>query len=88
MQKTDAAQEILAGEIRLRKLKPPPPAGQDDPQPAPRVSLDCVSEDDATEVVFDELVNQTENATRTSAPKYKWTCDSCGREWEGVQNEE
>jgi len=187
---TDAAQEILAGEIRLRKLRPPP-TGQDDLQPAPRVSLDSVSEDDhyaedrelveiatlwslsdalqlqrlldavhilffmglekatradavtsnfgngvsvqvmriglpwarlalqqyvpadgpageqckydeyadfavhcpkchATEVVFDELVNQPESATRTLAPKYKWTCDSCGHEWEdeGVQTEE
>ena len=39
------------------------------------------------ELVFEELVSETATATCASPPKYKWTCDSCGHEWqdEGIQ---
>ena len=44
----------------------------------------------STEVVFERLVSEPANATDTSSSsKYKWTCDSCGHEWEdeGVETD-
>ena|SRR5579864_2080098 len=32
------------------------------------------------EVIFEELIEA--GAVSTSSPKFKWTCDSCGHEWE------
>jgi DNA-directed RNA polymerase subunit M/transcription elongation factor TFIIS len=41
----------------------------------------------STEVVFDELVNEKTN--EKSPQKYRWTCESCGHEWEdeGVETD-
>jgi len=36
----------------------------------------------STEVVFDQLVNEPSESGDGSAPKFQWTCDSCGYEWE------
>jgi DNA-directed RNA polymerase subunit M/transcription elongation factor TFIIS len=44
----------------------------------------------STEVVFEGLTSAPAIATDESSQKYKWTCDSCGHQWEddGVAKEE
>jgi DNA-directed RNA polymerase subunit M/transcription elongation factor TFIIS len=44
----------------------------------------------STEVVFEGLTSAPAMATDESSQKYKWTCDSCGHQWEddGVAKEE
>jgi hypothetical protein len=57
---------------------------KDDPTPKESPETDatpvrcpkCHSE----EIIFEEMVET--GAVSQSAPKYKWTCDSCGHEWE------
>jgi DNA-directed RNA polymerase subunit M/transcription elongation factor TFIIS len=46
----------------------------------------CHSED----VVFDELVSQSQNFDSSSEEKYRWTCGSCGYEWidDGVETKD
>jgi DNA-directed RNA polymerase subunit M/transcription elongation factor TFIIS len=34
------------------------------------------------EVVFDELDGDLPKTEKDSSPKFKWTCDSCGNQWE------
>jgi DNA-directed RNA polymerase subunit M/transcription elongation factor TFIIS len=34
------------------------------------------------EVVFDELDGDPPKTEKDSSPKFKWTCDSCGNQWE------
>ncbi len=36
----------------------------------------------STEVVFEDLDPGPENSERNPVAKFKWTCDSCGHEWE------
>jgi DNA-directed RNA polymerase subunit M/transcription elongation factor TFIIS len=36
----------------------------------------------STEVVFEDLDRAPENSEGKSLSKFKWTCDSCGHEWE------
>jgi DNA-directed RNA polymerase subunit M/transcription elongation factor TFIIS len=36
----------------------------------------------STEVVFHDLDNGTQNSEPEPSSKFKWTCDSCGHEWE------
>jgi DNA-directed RNA polymerase subunit M/transcription elongation factor TFIIS len=36
----------------------------------------------STEVVFDDLDRGPENSEGKPSSKFKWTCDSCGHEWE------
>jgi DNA-directed RNA polymerase subunit M/transcription elongation factor TFIIS len=36
----------------------------------------------STEVVFDQLVDESSEGGDSSAAKFQWTCDSCGYEWE------
>jgi DNA-directed RNA polymerase subunit M/transcription elongation factor TFIIS len=36
----------------------------------------------STEVVFDELINEPAATDGPSLPRYRWTCDACGNEWE------
>jgi DNA-directed RNA polymerase subunit M/transcription elongation factor TFIIS len=36
----------------------------------------------STEVVFEDLDSSPENAEGKPSSKFKWTCDSCGHEWE------
>jgi hypothetical protein len=36
----------------------------------------------SAEVVFEDLDPRPENADGKPSPKFKWTCDSCGHEWE------
>jgi DNA-directed RNA polymerase subunit M/transcription elongation factor TFIIS len=36
----------------------------------------------STEVVFDELDGKPPRSEKDSPQKFKWTCDSCGNEWE------
>jgi DNA-directed RNA polymerase subunit M/transcription elongation factor TFIIS len=67
---------------------------EDDPAPKKNEELDelpvhcpkCHS----TEVVFEGLTSAPAIATDESSQKYKWTCDSCGHQWEddGVAKEE
>ena len=44
----------------------------------------------STEVVFEDLDSSPENAKGKPSSKFKWTCDSCGHEWEddGLVTEE
>jgi DNA-directed RNA polymerase subunit M/transcription elongation factor TFIIS len=44
----------------------------------------------STEVVFEDLDRGRENSEGKPLSKFKWTCDSCGHEWEddGVVSEE
>ena len=44
----------------------------------------------STEVVFEGLTSAPAMATDESSQEYKWTCDSCGHQWEddGVAKEE
>jgi DNA-directed RNA polymerase subunit M/transcription elongation factor TFIIS len=44
----------------------------------------------STEVVFDRLVNEPPEGGDGPAPKFHWTCGSCGYEWEddGVETKE
>jgi len=44
----------------------------------------------STEVVFEDLVRGPENSENKPSSKFKWTCDSCGHEWEddGLVTEE
>jgi DNA-directed RNA polymerase subunit M/transcription elongation factor TFIIS len=44
----------------------------------------------STEVVFEDLHRELENAKGKPSSKFKWTCDSCGHEWEddGLATEE
>ena len=44
----------------------------------------------STEVVFEDLDPRPENADGKPSSKFKWTCDSCGYEWEddGLVTEE
>ena len=44
----------------------------------------------STEVVFEDLDRGPENSKGKPLSKFKWTCDSCGHEWEddGVVSEE
>jgi len=46
----------------------------------------CHSED----VVFDELVSQSQSFDNSSEQKYRWTCGSCGYEWvdDGVETKD
>ena len=67
---------------------------EDDPTPKEKEELDelpvhcpkCHS----TEVVFEGLTSPPAIASNESSQKYKWTCDSCGHQWEddGVAKEE
>ena len=36
----------------------------------------------STEVVFEDLDRGPENMEGKPSSKFKWTCDSCGHEWE------
>ena len=36
----------------------------------------------STEVVFERLTTEPTTATENSSPKFEWTCDSCGHQWE------
>jgi DNA-directed RNA polymerase subunit M/transcription elongation factor TFIIS len=66
---------------------------EDDPTPKEKEALDelpvrcpkCHS----AEVVFEGLASAPAIATDESSQKYKWTCDSCGHQWEddGVAKE-
>jgi hypothetical protein len=59
---------------------------EDDPTPKEKEELEelpvrcpkCYS----TEVVFEGLTSAPAMATDESSQKYKWTCDSCGNQWE------
>jgi DNA-directed RNA polymerase subunit M/transcription elongation factor TFIIS len=44
----------------------------------------------STEVVFEDLDRRPENLDGNPSSKFKWTCDSCGHEWEddGLVTEE
>jgi DNA-directed RNA polymerase subunit M/transcription elongation factor TFIIS len=44
----------------------------------------------STEVVFEDMDPRPENADGKPSSKFKWTCDSCGYEWEddGLVTEE
>jgi DNA-directed RNA polymerase subunit M/transcription elongation factor TFIIS len=44
----------------------------------------------STEVVFEDLDRGPKNSEGTPLSKFKWTCDSCGHEWEddGIVTEE
>jgi hypothetical protein len=44
----------------------------------------------STEVVIEGFTSAPAMATGESSQKYKWTCDSCGHQWEddGVAKEE
>jgi DNA-directed RNA polymerase subunit M/transcription elongation factor TFIIS len=67
---------------------------EDDPRPKDSEELEelpvrcpkCHSE----EVVFEGLTSAPGNAADEASQKYKWTCDSCGHQWEddGVAKEE
>lgn len=62
------------------KDEPPEPKYED----AGDVEIHC-PKCRSTDVVFDELVEQQQDAN--SAPKFQWTCVACGNEWqdEGVE---
>jgi hypothetical protein len=60
-------------------------APEDDPRPEPEEAQDipvrcpvCHS----TEVVFEGLSAGNASETDEASEKYKWTCDSCGHQWE------
>ena len=36
----------------------------------------------STEVLFERLINQSVGATDKALPKFEWTCDACGHQWE------
>jgi DNA-directed RNA polymerase subunit M/transcription elongation factor TFIIS len=36
----------------------------------------------STEVILEDLITELPAAADNSSPKYKWTCDSCGYQWE------
>jgi hypothetical protein len=55
----------------------PTPAGEEVPEAPVRCPV-CNS----TEVVFEELADDAEDADDGTAQKFKWTCDNCGNEWE------
>ncbi len=67
---------------------------EDDPTPKEKEELDelpvrCPS-CHSTEVVFDGLTSKPATAANESSQEYRWTCDSCGHQWEddGVTKEE
>ncbi len=59
---------------------------EDDPTPKDSEELEelpvrcpkCQSE----EVVFEGLTSAPGNAADEASQKYKWSCDSCGHQWE------
>jgi len=67
---------------------------EDDPTPKEKEELDEVvvrcPRCHSTEVVFEGGTSTLVVATDDSSQKYKWTCDSCGHQWEddGVAKEE
>jgi len=67
---------------------------EDDPTPKEKEELDEVAvrcpRCHSTEVVFEGGTSTLVVATDDSSQKYKWTCDSCGHQWEddGVAKEE
>lgn len=44
----------------------------------------------STEVVFDELIGEQPKSQQDSPQKFRWTCDSCGNEWQddGIAKED
>lgn len=56
----------------------PEPHAEEVPDEVPVRCPKCHS----TEVVFEQLVPAPAAEADRSPPKYKWTCDSCGQEWE------
>jgi DNA-directed RNA polymerase subunit M/transcription elongation factor TFIIS len=44
----------------------------------------------STEVVFERLITEPKSETDDSSPKFEWTCDACGHQWEdeGIVKEE
>jgi DNA-directed RNA polymerase subunit M/transcription elongation factor TFIIS len=67
---------------------------EDDPTPKENQELDELTvrcpKCHSTEVVFEGGTSTLVVATDDSSQKYKWTCDSCGHQWEddGVAKEE
>ena len=67
---------------------------EDDPTPKENAELDELTvrcpKCHSTEVVFEGGTSTLVVATDDSSQKYKWTCDSCGHQWEddGVAKEE
>jgi hypothetical protein len=67
---------------------------EDDPTPKETEELDELPvrcpKGRSTEVVFEGLDSAPAMATDESSQKYKWTCDSCGHQWEddGVAKKE
>jgi len=66
---------------------------EDDPTPKEKAELDELTvrcpKCHSTEVVFEGGTSTLVVATDDSSQKYKWTCDSCGHQWEddGVAKE-
>jgi DNA-directed RNA polymerase subunit M/transcription elongation factor TFIIS len=42
----------------------------------------CCPKCHSAEVIFERLITEPTTATDDSPPKFEWTCDSCGHEWE------
>jgi hypothetical protein len=36
----------------------------------------------STEIILEDVIPEPAGAAENSSPKYRWTCDSCGYEWE------
>lgn len=68
---------IAALQNYFPKDEPPEAEEEEDTEDAAIHCPRCRS----TDVVFDELVDQSSEA-RADAQKYRWTCSSCGYEWE------
>ena len=52
-----------------------------EPEQSGEVAIHC-PKCHSTEVVFDRLVNEAADSRAEELAKYRWTCDSCGNEWE------
>lgn len=68
------------------------PADERPPKQAPELAdlPLCCPECHSPEVIFEGLTPETANPAQQRSPKYQWTCDSCGHQWEddGVAKEE
>jgi DNA-directed RNA polymerase subunit M/transcription elongation factor TFIIS len=64
----------------------PEPKQQEEPGDFAVRCPKCSSE----EVIFESLTTQPATTTDSPSPKFEWTCDSCGHQWEddGVEKEE
>jgi hypothetical protein len=73
------------------------PANPPHPEPGEELSeiSVCCPKCNSAEVIFEglgcgERAGESANATDSSPPRYEWTCDSCGHQWEdeGLVKEE